>query len=196
MSIYCLIAYIEQVGVNATWEGLKAWKEENWRAKLEDIIMNIEIAITNLGTHYFYYRNITCKEDYDNAVKEFCDNYPNDFEIQLIESDIRYVDSDNLYDFLEIVDETEESEEVIAFLLNWYSKEDVKKIFEDYNFYVVEATSATEAIAEYLRNVICIEIPEHLEYYIDWEQFQIDYECNGYFIKELNLEEYIIVVPF
>ncbi len=31
MSIYCLIAYIEQVGVNATWEGLKAWKEENWR---------------------------------------------------------------------------------------------------------------------------------------------------------------------
>ena len=39
--------------------------------------MNIEIAITNLGTHYFYYRNITCKEDYDNAVKEFCDNYPN-----------------------------------------------------------------------------------------------------------------------
>lgn len=121
--------------------------------------MNIEIAITNLGTHYFYYRNITCKEDYDNAVKEFCDNYPNDFEIQLIESDIRYVDSDNLYDFLEIVDETEESEEVIAFLLNWYSKEDVKRIFEDYNFYVVEATSATEAIAEYLRNVICIEIP-------------------------------------
>lgn len=158
--------------------------------------MNIEIAITNLGTHYFYYRNITCKEDYDNAVKEFCDNYPNDFEIQLIESDIRYVDSDNLYDFLEIVDETEESEEVIAFLLKWYSKEDVKRIFEDYNFYVVEATSATEAIAEYLRNVICIEIPEHLEYYIDWEQFRIDYECDGYFIKELNLEEYIIVAPF
>lgn len=158
--------------------------------------MNIEIAITNLGTHYFYYRNITCKEDYDNAVKEFCDNYPNDFEIQLIESDIRYVNSDNLYDFLEIVDETEESEEVIAFLLNWYSKEDVKRIFEDYNFYVVEATSATEAIAEYLINVMCIEIPEHLENYIDWEQFQIDYECNSYFIKELNLEEYIIVAPF
>lgn len=32
MSIYVLIAYVEEVGKKkATWEGLKAWKEENWR---------------------------------------------------------------------------------------------------------------------------------------------------------------------
>lgn len=31
MSVYCLIAYIESVGkVNATVEGLKAWKSKNW----------------------------------------------------------------------------------------------------------------------------------------------------------------------
>lgn len=32
MSIYCLIAYVEDVGIeNATFYGLKLWKESNWR---------------------------------------------------------------------------------------------------------------------------------------------------------------------
>lgn len=32
MSIYVLIAYVDEVGKeNATFEGLKAWKEQNWR---------------------------------------------------------------------------------------------------------------------------------------------------------------------
>lgn len=32
MSIYCLIAYVEEVGKeNATFKGLKLWKELNWR---------------------------------------------------------------------------------------------------------------------------------------------------------------------
>lgn len=32
MSIYVLIAYVEEVGKeNVTFEGLKAWKEQNWR---------------------------------------------------------------------------------------------------------------------------------------------------------------------
>nr|DAY96663.1 MAG TPA: hypothetical protein [Caudoviricetes sp.] len=32
MSIYVLIAYVDEVGKeNATFEGLKVWKEQNWR---------------------------------------------------------------------------------------------------------------------------------------------------------------------
>ena len=32
MSIYCLIAYFDEVGKeNAKFEGLKEWKEKNWR---------------------------------------------------------------------------------------------------------------------------------------------------------------------
>lgn len=31
MSIYCLIAYVEEVGKEkATFEGLKEWKNKNW----------------------------------------------------------------------------------------------------------------------------------------------------------------------
>lgn len=158
--------------------------------------MNIEIAITNLGTGNFYYRNINCLDDYLEAIKEFYKIYDNDMEIQLIESDVPHLTDNNLYDFLEVVNETEDNEEVIALLLKYYSKEDVIKICDDWLYFVCEANSATEAIAEYLRNVVCIEIPEYLENYIDWEQFQIDYQCSGYFINELNLEEYIIVQPF
>lgn len=161
--------------------------------------MNIEIVITRYSDGFFTYYKVDGIDSYLSAIRDFNKMYnqhDGDFEIQLIDSDVPHLTDSNLYDFLEIVEETKEDEEVIAFLLKWYSKEDIRRIFEDYNFYVVEATSATEAIAEYLRNVMCIDIPEHLESYIDWEQFQIDYECNGYFIKELNLEEYIIVAPF
>ena len=32
VSIYCLIAYVQEVGIeNATFHGLKLWKESNWR---------------------------------------------------------------------------------------------------------------------------------------------------------------------
>lgn len=158
--------------------------------------MNIEIAITNLGTGNFYYRSINCLDDYLGAVKEFYQTYDNDMEIQLINFDVPHLTDSNLYDFLEVVNETEEDEEVVAFLLRWYSKQDVIKICDDWLYFVCETNSKVGAIEIYVREVMNIEIPEHLESYIDYEQFEIDYECNGYFIKELNREQYIIVQPF
>jgi len=158
----------------------------------------ITIAITNLYTGNWEYFNIYNLDDYNEAFEEWNKesiNYNHDYEVQLIDHDYegRLSDS-NLEEFLKLTDENDVNPQDVIFLINAVGIDTAKEIIENGEFYtIVEADNKIAAFEEFAKSIDLIQIPEHLESYIDWESVMIDYECGSMTIEKVECGTYLIV---
>ncbi|MEG0368298.1 MAG: hypothetical protein RR585_15745 [Coprobacillus sp.] len=155
----------------------------------------ITISIMNLYNYEWTYFNIKTKEDLKDSIKDFLKvNGDHDFEIQLIDSDYVGLNDNNLEKFLNLQEEFEEvdSQEILYLIKALGVDEAAQTLKEELFYIIVHEDNKIEAFREYITEYNMLDIPDHLESYIDWESVLIDYECGGTTVKRVDTGIYLI----
>ena len=158
---------------------------------------SIEISITNLGTGNWKYYNIYDLESYNKAFddfKETLNKNDNDFEIQIIESNLSVVLDDNeLYYSLKYHNETDlnYSLDEIAVLVKYLGIDESYKALLSKYIFITEADNKEIAYRNY-----CEEIDKFDREYLDiinWELVTRDFEFSGGDIISFAYNNYIVI---
>lgn len=141
-----------------------------------------EISLMNLGNYNWEYFKISCLEDLKEAEEVINPHGINDTEIQLIEDYIGlYKYNFEVLDFLRIYEDYNISPEDLGALMVSHTVSEVREILERGIFYtIIEADTETEAFREYIMDYNALDIPQHLEDYIDYNSILIDWTAGGF----------------
>ena len=140
-----------------------------------------EVYVMNLGTYEGDYFTVSNLKELAEAERVINPHGLNDIEIQIIDVYFPcYKCNFEIVDFLRIMDKYSISPEDLGALYINHTYSEVIEILEKDIFYtIIEADTKKEAFEEYIKEFNLIEIPEHLESYIDWNSILIDWECGG-----------------
>lgn len=172
-----------------------------------------EICLVSLAdTSVYKYYDVNSLDDIDHVYERFnqiLDQHglhDTDIEMQVMSSKTGLKDSncDYLKDFYTIQDEQLQQGNrvelnVIIALYDYYRHlEDVRNILNDnrYHIFTGEGTNPElDAFMGYCNEVEEIEnrMPEDLRNYFDYEQYYIDYKCNGMTVIELANNQYMFI---
>ena len=161
-----------------------------------------EVYVMNLGNDKGDYFTLSTLEDLIEAEKVVNPMGWNDVEVQLIDCYFPCLKFNfEIADFLRIMDKYSISpEDLGALYINHTYTEVIEILEKDIYFTIIEADTKKEAFQEYIQAGGLLEIPEHLESYIDWNSILIDWECGGLTIykvaeasKTVPNNKYIII---
>ena len=140
-----------------------------------------EVYVMNLGNDRGDYFTVSTLEELAEAERVVNPRGWNDTEVQLIDLYFDcYKCNFEVIDFLRLMEKYSISPEDLGYLFVGHTYSEVEEILkEDIFFTVIDADTKKEAFEEYIREGNLIEIPEHLESYIDWNSILIDWECGG-----------------
>lgn len=163
----------------------------------------VEVYIMNLNTYKGDYFKVSSVADCLTAIEKVT-NCQHDWEIQLISHDYEgYMPQVEINIILDLIEEYNIDHEDLLPLLCEYSIDDVRFIIEnDVPYQIVYADNKKEAFEDYIREHNLIDIPDHLESYIDWDVVLTDWECGGMRVKRVadatihNSAKYLIINQF
>lgn len=151
-----------------------------------------EIYIYNLGTYNTTYCTVTNLDELEYAIFEATNYGMNDYEIGVLEYPYDFKVND-LHTLLKISEEYKTRIEDVGILLQCFEESEVIEILEQEKFYIViESDSKISAFEDYTSYYDIIEIPLHLENYIDYESMMRDWEYDGLFIEYIGNKQYLI----
>ena len=160
-------------------------------------LKEIEICLINLGTGKYNYYTIYDKEDLKDAYNHFEEHFnwmDSDVELQLIDYSYYNLNDDNFNDFLDLIEEYEDvPAQELLYLLKLYTVDSVREILDKGIFYVIiQSDSRIEAFRDYVREFNMLNIPDHLESYINWSAVLSDWECGGLNVERLRGGKFLI----
>lgn len=151
-----------------------------------------EIYIYNLGTYKTTYCTVTNLDELEDAIFEATNHGMNDYEIGVLEYPYDFKVND-LHSLFKISEEYKTRIEDVGILLQCFGESEVIEILEQGKFYtVIESDSKINAFEDYASDYDIIEIPPHLENYIDYESVMIDWEYDGLLIEYIGNRQYLI----
>lgn len=145
------------------------------------------VYVMNLGNYQGDYFKISSLEDLAEAEMVVNPRGWNDIEVQLIECYFDCVTySFDIFEFLKLKEEFNISPEELGYLFVNHTETEVREILENQVFYtIIEADTKLEAFKDYIKEFDMLEIPQHLESYIDYNSLLIDWECGGLTIHKV-----------
>ncbi len=151
-----------------------------------------EIYIYNLGTYQTTYCTITNLDELEDAIFEATNHGMNDYEVGILEYPYDFKVND-LHSLFKISEEYKTRIEDVGILLQCFSESEVIEVLEQGIFYtVIESDSKISAFEDYANDYDIIEIPSHLENYIDYECMMRDWEYGGLLIQHIGSGKYLI----
>ena len=156
--------------------------------------MKITISIMSLSDYTWKYYDIENKKELNEAIEIFLSEKDHDFEIQLIDSDYIGLNDDNLEKFLYLKEEfLEIDSQEILYLIKALGVDEAAQTLREGSFYtIIYEDNKVEAFREYITEYNMLDIPDHLESYIDWESVLRDYQCAGMTVERVNIGVYLI----
>ena len=160
-----------------------------------------EVYIMNLGSYKGDYFTVSSIEDLKEAEKVINPFGYNDTEIQLIDVNFNCTSIKfDVQEFLEIYEKFNISPEDLSMLFSCFTYSEVFEILEkETPYYFYDEDCKTEAFRDFIIDAGILEVPEHLEGYIDWEAVLRDYEASGWTIQKVGegqgkyLSRYLII---
>ncbi|WP_346892643.1 hypothetical protein [Clostridium sp. UBA871] len=151
-----------------------------------------KIYIYNLGTYQTTYCTVTNLDELEDAIFEATNHGMNDYEIGVLDYPYDFK-IDNLHSLFMISEEYKTRIEDVGILLQCFGESEVIEILEQGKFYtVIESDSKVSAFEDYVNDYDIIEIPSHLENYIDYESMMIDWECDGLLVEHTGNGKYLM----
>lgn len=146
-----------------------------------------EVYVMNLGTYKGDYFKIDNLKQLWEA-RRIISNGVNDVEIQLINCYFNCYCTDFIVsEFLEIHEKYNINPEELSMLFACFTPSEVWEILEkEITYYFYDEDCKAEALRDYITDAGILEIPEHLESYIDWEAVLRDYEAEGWTIQRVG----------
>lgn len=160
--------------------------------------LEIEIAITSLATGRYAYYNIEDKESLNEAIEAFEDEYnkhDGDWEIQCVDWSYEAFEGDMLNEFVDLMEEfPNENPQDLIYLLKVHTIDDTRYILHEGTFYtIMHEDNKYEAFEAYVKEYSIVEIPEHLECFINYEAMCHSWECGGLKMERVSNGTYLIV---
>lgn len=151
-----------------------------------------EIYIYNLGTYKTTCCTVANLDELQNEIFEATNHGMNDYEIGILDYPYDFK-VDDLHTLFKISEEYKTSIKEVGTLLQCFCKDEVIEILEQGKFYtIIHSNSKISAFEEYASEYDIIEIPRHLENYIDYESMMIDWEHNGLLVEPIGNAQYLI----
>ncbi|WP_291570823.1 hypothetical protein [Clostridium sp. UBA4548] len=145
-----------------------------------------DIYIYNLGNYNTIYTTVTNLDELEEEIFKATNHGMNDYEIGILDHpyDFKVNDLNTLF---KISEEHKTRIEDVGALLHCFTADEVIEILEHGKLYtIIESNSKVDAFEEYINEYDLVEIPMHLENYIDYEQMLIDWEHNGLLVEYIG----------
>lgn len=147
------------------------------------------VYVMNLKTGEGKYYDIATLNDLQEAIQEVTAGM-DDYEIQIIDTYFPAYSHDfKLDNFLKLYEEhyPDYDAEEITIFLKFFTFEKTKALIKKRkSFFRYDKETECEALKAFLNDMEILEIPRHLENYIDWEKVLTDYKSSGWMIEVLG----------
>lgn len=151
-----------------------------------------EIYIYNLGTYNTIYTSVSNLDELEDEIFKATNHGMNDYEIGILDYPYDFKVND-LHTLFKIAEGYQTRIEDVGALLHSFSDNEVIEILEKGKFYtIVDSDNEVNAFEKYANEYDIIEIPPHLENYIDYESMMIDWGHSGLAIEHIGNGHYLI----
>ncbi|MDU4750280.1 MAG: hypothetical protein E6X86_04550 [Clostridium butyricum] len=150
------------------------------------------IYIYNLGTYNTVYSSVSNSDELSDEIFKATNHGMNDYDIGILDHPYNFKVND-LQMLFRIAKDFNTRIEDVGALLQCFTANEVIEILELGKFYtLINSDSQINAFEEYTKEYDVIEIPSHLENYIDYESMMIDWQHSGLAIEHIGNGEYLI----
>lgn len=155
---------------------------------------SFDLAFINLGTGEHIIKSVSNLDEYYEGMQIVNPTSGNDVEVEFIDGEITGAAANSIDWILEKLEEGYELKDLEAVFNAYESVEDAERSLENSCYVIIEADNKFEAFETYIKEYSdeLQGIPEHLNYYIDFELMCNDWEAGGLIIERVGNKTYLI----